>query len=151
MAEVFEVLLLGRVRVRVSVLALLALAELSAFQPRTVTLAVSFLAHRLLARAPAGRSQGRHSLEIAWVPQVSHHLCLIYARCVLGMVMTVCAFAVASTFAPIRETFAVKFQASNFGAFASVMLLLCFRRHTLFFAELYFCARLRIGVHAIFL
>lgn len=79
-AEVFEVLFLGRVRVGVSVLTLLALAELCAFQSRTVTLAISFLTHRLFARASTGRSQSRHSLEIAWVPQVCNHLCLIDAR-----------------------------------------------------------------------
>jgi len=43
-------------RVRVPVLAVLALAELGALHPRTITLAVPFLAHRFLARAPAGGS-----------------------------------------------------------------------------------------------
>ena len=109
--------------VRPTVLAVLALAELSALKPCTVAFAITFLAHGFFARALAGWSQGRHSFKVPRMPQVSQHLGLIDFDFVAGLVVAAGTLAVASTNSAIGEAFTIELETSYLGAATAMVLV----------------------------
>jgi hypothetical protein len=96
-------------RVRVSILAIFAVTELSAFETGTVALAIPFLAHGFFAGASASRDEGRYSFKMSRMSIICDHFSLVYLILIECCIMTTGALTIRAAFPIICETLAIEF------------------------------------------